>query len=138
MTSPVLENDLKAAIRTIPDYPKPGILFYDLTTLLKDKDGFHTLIDRLCEHFRGRSIDIVARMEARGFICAPALAFLQLRSGPPLCQHQAFYILCFLRISPMRKFIFGGIVTLLVLAVGGIGLALLGFIPTHSNTALLT
>ncbi len=43
-------NDLKKLIREVPDYPKPGILFYDLTTLLKDRQGFHTLIDRLCDH----------------------------------------------------------------------------------------
>ena len=59
----------------MPDYPKPGILFYDLTTLLKDKQGFHTLIDRLCEHYSGHTIDVVAGIEARGFIFAPALAY---------------------------------------------------------------
>src|SRR6476661_10954433 len=68
-------NDLKKLIREVADYPKPGILFYDLTTLLKDKQGFHTLIDRLCDHFRDHTIDIVAGMEARGFIFAPALAY---------------------------------------------------------------
>ena len=68
-------KDLKKLIREVPDYPKPGILFYDLTTLLKDKQGFHTLIDRLCDHFRDHTIDIVAGMEARGFIFAPALAY---------------------------------------------------------------
>jgi adenine phosphoribosyltransferase len=68
-------NDLKKLIREVPDYPKPGILFYDLTTLLKDKEGFHLLIDRLCEHYQGRTIDIVAGIEARGFIFAPALAY---------------------------------------------------------------
>lgn len=68
-------DDLKKLIREVPDYPKPGILFYDLTTLLKDKQGFHTLIDRLCEHYRGQSIDVVAGIEARGFIFAPALAY---------------------------------------------------------------
>src|SRR3979490_3593446 len=68
-------NDLKKLIREVPDYPKPGILFYDLTTLLKDKQGFHTLIDRLCEHYAGRTIDVVAGIEARGFIFAPALAY---------------------------------------------------------------
>jgi adenine phosphoribosyltransferase len=68
-------NDLKKLIREVPDYPKPGILFYDLTTLLKDKKGFHTLIDLLCEHYNGRKIDIVAGIEARGFIFAPALAY---------------------------------------------------------------
>jgi len=68
-------NDLKKLIREVPDYPKPGILFYDLTTLLKDKQGFHTLIDRLCEHYDGHTIDVVAGIEARGFIFAPALAY---------------------------------------------------------------
>jgi adenine phosphoribosyltransferase len=68
-------DDLKKLIREVPDYPKPGILFYDLTTLLKDKSGFHTMIDRLCEHYAGRTIDIVAGIEARGFIFAPALAY---------------------------------------------------------------
>src|SRR5215467_14594309 len=68
-------NDLKKLIREVPDYPKPGILFYDLTTLLKDKQGFHVLIDRLCEHYKGHSIDVVAGIEARGFIFAPALAY---------------------------------------------------------------
>lgn len=68
-------DDLKKLIREVPDYPKPGILFYDLTTLLKDKNGFRTLIDRLCDHYKGQSIDVVAGIEARGFIFGPALAY---------------------------------------------------------------
>jgi len=68
-------DDLKKLIREVPDYPKPGILFYDLTTLLKDKKGFQTLIDRLCKHYEGHKIDLVAGIEARGFIFAPALAY---------------------------------------------------------------
>ncbi|HEY2459247.1 MAG TPA: adenine phosphoribosyltransferase [Candidatus Acidoferrum sp.] len=68
-------NELKKLIREVPDYPKPGILFYDLTTLLKDKQGFHLLIDRLCDHYKGHTIDVVAGIEARGFIFAPALAY---------------------------------------------------------------
>jgi adenine phosphoribosyltransferase len=68
-------DELKKLIREVPDYPKPGILFYDLTTLLKDKKGFHLLIDRLCERYSGHHIDIVAGIEARGFIFAPALAY---------------------------------------------------------------
>ena len=68
-------DELKKLIREVPDYPKPGILFYDLTTLLKDKRGFHTLIDRLCDHYNGHTIDVVAGIEARGFIFAPALAY---------------------------------------------------------------
>lgn len=69
-------DDLKKLIREIPDYPKPGILFYDLTTLLKDPHGFHSLVDRLCDHYNGqKKVDVVAGIEARGFIFAPALAY---------------------------------------------------------------
>ncbi|GAC1690505.1 MAG: adenine phosphoribosyltransferase [Candidatus Acidiferrum sp.] len=68
-------DELKKLIREVPDFPKPGILFYDITTLLKDKKGFHTLIDRFCERYSGHHIDLVAGIEARGFIFAPALAF---------------------------------------------------------------
>jgi len=68
-------NDLKKLIREIPDYPKPGILFYDLTTLLKDKRGFQKLVDKLCDHYADRKVDVVVGIEARGFIFAPALAY---------------------------------------------------------------
>src|SRR5579863_982009 len=68
-------DDLKKLIREIPDYPKPGILFYDLTTLLKDKNGFRKLVDKLCDHYIDRKIDVVVGVEARGFIFAPALAY---------------------------------------------------------------
>jgi adenine phosphoribosyltransferase len=68
-------GDLRKLIREIPDHPKPGILFYDLTTLLQDGKGFHELVDQLCEHYSGQKVDIVAGIEARGFIFAPALAY---------------------------------------------------------------
>jgi adenine phosphoribosyltransferase len=68
-------EDLKVLIREVQDYPKPGILFYDLTTLLKDPKGFHSLVDRLCEQYNGTKVDIVVGIEARGFIFAPALAY---------------------------------------------------------------
>ena len=68
-------EDLKVLIREIQDYPKPGILFYDLTTLLKDPKGFHSLVDRLCEQYIGTKVDLVVGIEARGFIFAPALAY---------------------------------------------------------------
>jgi adenine phosphoribosyltransferase len=68
-------EDLKKLIREIPDYPKPGILFYDITTLLKDPKGFHSLVDQLCEHYTGQKVDLIAGIEARGFIFAPALAY---------------------------------------------------------------
>jgi len=82
-------NDLKKLIREVPDYPKPGILFYDLTTLLKDKEGFHLLIDRLCEHYKGHTIDIVAGIEARGFIFAPALAYGSAQASFPFASRRS-------------------------------------------------
>src|SRR5712692_11095687 len=66
---------LKQLIREVPDFPKPGILFYDITTLLKDKKGFATLIDALSEHYIEDQIDLVLGIEARGFIFGPALAY---------------------------------------------------------------
>jgi adenine phosphoribosyltransferase len=68
-------NRLKQLIREIPDFPKPGILFYDITTLLKDKDGLRGIIDGLKAHYEGLGVDAVIGMEARGFIFAPALAY---------------------------------------------------------------
>src|SRR3979490_3583657 len=68
-------DGLKKLIREVPDFPKKGILFYDITTLLKDKLGFATLIDGLSEHYIGKEIDLVLGMEARGFIFGPALAY---------------------------------------------------------------
>jgi adenine phosphoribosyltransferase len=66
---------LKKLIREIPDFPKPGILFYDITTLLKDGPGFRAVIDDLKEHYQGSGVDTVIGIEARGFIFAPALAY---------------------------------------------------------------
>lgn len=67
--------DLKSLIREIPDFPKPGILFYDITTLLKDPVGFRQVIDSLQARYAGVAVDQVVGMEARGFIFAPALAY---------------------------------------------------------------
>jgi adenine phosphoribosyltransferase len=66
--------DLKKLIREIPDFPKPGILFYDITTLLKDPAGLRAVIDALAARYRNAGIDTVLGIEARGFIFAPALA----------------------------------------------------------------
>jgi len=68
-------QQLKTLIREIPDWPKKGILFYDITTLLKDKVGFATLIDKFSEFYINHKIDLVLGMEARGFIFGPALAY---------------------------------------------------------------
>ena len=74
MTSPVLENDLRAAIRTIPDYPKPGIMFRDITTLLGNARAFRRAVDELVQPWAGSKIDKVAGIEARGFILGGAVA----------------------------------------------------------------
>lgn len=68
-------NQLKKLIREVPDFPKKGILFYDITTLLKDKTGFATLTDLFSENYIGKQVDLVLGMEARGFIFGPALAY---------------------------------------------------------------
>src|ERR1700726_2085957 len=74
--NPALNSDqLKQLIREVADFPKKGILFYDITTLLKDKVGFAALIDALSEHYLDKKVDLVLGMEARGFIFAPALAY---------------------------------------------------------------
>jgi len=68
-------EQLKSLIREVPDFPKKGILFYDITTLLKDKLGLATLIDALAEYYQAKQVDLVLGMEARGFIFGPALAY---------------------------------------------------------------
>src|SRR5207247_1974895 len=68
-------DDLKKMIREVPDFPKKGILFYDITTLLKDKAGFRKVIDALTEQIRPLQPDTVLGIEARVFIFAPALAY---------------------------------------------------------------
>ena len=75
-----LENDLKASIRTIPDYPKPGIMFRDITTLLGNPRAFRRAIDELVQPWAGERIEKVAGMEARGFILGGAVAH-QLSAG---------------------------------------------------------
>jgi adenine phosphoribosyltransferase len=72
--------ELTKLIRQVPDWPKSGILFYDLTTLLQDAQGLRTVIDKMAEHYKGKGIDVVAGVEARGFIFAPAIAY-QLGTG---------------------------------------------------------
>ncbi len=71
----MLVSDLKKIIREVPDYPKPGIKYYDLTTLFKNGEAFRTVIERLAERFTEDKIDVVAGIEARGFMLAAALAY---------------------------------------------------------------
>jgi adenine phosphoribosyltransferase len=73
-------EDLRAKIREIPDFPKPGILFYDITTLLKDPASFRESIDLMLEPYKDERIDIVVGMESRGFIFSAPLAYL-LKAG---------------------------------------------------------
>lgn len=73
-------DELKAAVRTIPDYPKPGILFRDITTLLGDARAFRRAVDELVQPWAGAKIDKVAGIEARGFILGGAIAH-QLSAG---------------------------------------------------------
>src|SRR5437588_11235702 len=74
MASPLLEKDLKATIRTIPDYPRPGIMFRDITTLLGDAWAFRRAVDELVQPWAGAKLDKVAGIEARGFILGGAVA----------------------------------------------------------------
>jgi adenine phosphoribosyltransferase len=66
---------LKAAIREVPDWPKKGILFYDITTLLKKGPEFKSAVDGLIAPYRGKGVDLVVGIEARGFIFAPTVAY---------------------------------------------------------------
>jgi adenine phosphoribosyltransferase len=73
-------DHLKQLIREVPDFPKPGINFYDITTLLRDKAGFAETINALRDHYKGTPIDVVVGIEARGYFFAPAIA-LALNAG---------------------------------------------------------
>jgi len=68
-------DELKELIREVPDFPKPGINFYDITTLLKQPEGLRKTVDALAAQYEGANIDAVIGIEARGFIFAPALAY---------------------------------------------------------------
>jgi len=70
-----LEPDLKSLVRSIPDFPKKGIIFRDITTLLKDKFGFRSAVESLTARYRGEKIDKVACVEARGFLLGGAVAY---------------------------------------------------------------
>ena len=75
MTMEEKVENLKALIREVPDFPRPGILFYDITTLLKDPVGLRRAVDALADHYVGHKIDRVVGIEARGFIFAPSVAY---------------------------------------------------------------
>ena len=68
-------DNLKALIREVPDFPKPGINFYDITTLLKEGPGLRDVINQLKDKYTGTGVDVVLGIEARGFIFAPAVAY---------------------------------------------------------------
>lgn len=68
-------EELKAKIRDIPNFPKDGILFKDITTLLSDASAYRKAIDKLADHYQGKTVDLVVGVEARGFIISAALAY---------------------------------------------------------------
>jgi adenine phosphoribosyltransferase len=65
---------LKERIRHVPDFPKPGILFYDVTTLLQDREGFRMAVDEMCSAYKPGDVDVVVGIESRGFIFGSAVA----------------------------------------------------------------
>jgi adenine phosphoribosyltransferase len=69
-----MTDALKAKIRHVPDFPKPGILFYDITTLLRDAEGFRLTVDAMAGPYQGQGIDLVVGIESRGFILGSAVA----------------------------------------------------------------
>jgi len=71
----MLVADLKKSIREIPDFPKPGINFYDVSTLFRDAEAFRSATERMVARFEGQPIDALAGIEARGFILAAAMAY---------------------------------------------------------------
>jgi adenine phosphoribosyltransferase len=71
----MLVADLKKTIREVPDFPKPGINFYDVSTLFRNAEAFRTAVDTLVERFRGEPVDLLAGIEARGFVLAAAMAY---------------------------------------------------------------
>lgn len=73
-------SELKALVRSIPDYPKPGIIFRDVTTLFADPDGLRAIVEAMAAPFRGKGFDCVAGIDARGFILGGAIA-LELGTG---------------------------------------------------------
>ena len=73
-------TDIKGLIRSIPDFPKEGIMFRDITTILNDHGGLQACVDQIAEHFAGRGIEMVVGVEARGFIFGPPVA-LKLGAG---------------------------------------------------------
>lgn len=86
-------------VRTIPDYPKPGILFYDISTLLKDTDGFKSLVDRYLDYYKSRDVDYFVGIDARGFLLAGPLAYclgkglilVRKKGKLPYRTHQVIY-----------------------------------------------
>ncbi len=71
-----MNEDIKSKIRAVPNWPKQGIMFRDITTLLKDPEGLKLACDRLYEHYKDKDIDVIAGIESRGFIFGTALAYL--------------------------------------------------------------
>jgi adenine phosphoribosyltransferase len=78
------EGSIKSLIRTIPDFPRPGIMFRDITTLLRDRGGFKRSIDSMARRYEGRRVDAIVGIESRGFIFGSALAYALEKSFVPM------------------------------------------------------
>ena len=76
MVAECMNDKLKAKIRTVPNWPKKGVMFRDITTLIKDKEGLAETCKKLYDHYKDKEIDIVAGIESRGFIFGATLALL--------------------------------------------------------------
>jgi len=83
----MLVSDLKKTIREIPDFPKPGIVFYDVSTLFRNAGAFRAAVDTMVERFRGEPLDAIAGIEARGFVLAAAMAY-RMETGLILVRKQ--------------------------------------------------
>ena len=80
--------DLKALIRTVPDFPRPGVMFHDITTLLKNPDALKAVVDGFAIAYHGRPIDKIAAIESRGFIVGAALAYRMNAATLPILSRQ--------------------------------------------------
>lgn len=96
-----MPTDLKSAIRDVPGFPKPGIVFKDITTVLQDGRSLRDLVDRIAERYRSQRVDVVAAVDARGFIVGSAVAYslgaglvpIRKKGKLPWKTHQTSYAL---------------------------------------------
>jgi adenine phosphoribosyltransferase len=93
MNEALMQQSLKERIRHVPDFPKPGILFYDVTTLLKDREGFQLAVEAMADPHRDSGVDLVVGIESRGFIFGSAIACVRKLGKLPARTRRATYAL---------------------------------------------